>query len=356
MSTKRTYDMIPLLKKFVVNTSKDKRRMPSGQKMTKGTKQNYQLLLERFLEFKELTQFDLKVYSLTSSNKRAYNQARLYHQKLYDSFTEFLYTQRGLFDNSVGNNIKQLKVFYKWLNINEGIFTGDFYKNFYVWKEEIPIIVLNSEQLTFLIYDEEFHNSLTGRISRAKDIFVFGCTVALRVSDLLKLRKSNIETIGATTYLRTISQKTGTYTKIKLPPYAIDIVKRNNSKGVHLFSPIGAGNLNLCIKAIAERAGWIYEYPKIRTRRGKQVVIINNPYTKIPYRFCDLLSSHTMRRTAITTMLNLGVEERNVRKISGHAPGSTEFFKYVKYSQEKIDVDLDNMYDKLAEKRLHSSN
>ena len=82
MSTKRTYDMIPLLKKFVVNTSKDKRRMPSGQKMTKGTKQNYQLLLERFLEFKELTQFDLKVYSLTSSNKRAYNQARLYHQNI----------------------------------------------------------------------------------------------------------------------------------------------------------------------------------------------------------------------------------------------------------------------------------
>lgn len=35
-----------------------------------------------------------------------------------------------------------------------------------------------------------------------------------------------------------------------------------------------------------------------------------------------------MRRSAITVMLGLGVPEQVVRKISGHAPGSKEFFKY----------------------------
>ena len=36
-----------------------------------------------------------------------------------------------------------------------------------------------------------------------------------------------------------------------------------------------------------------------------------------------------MRRTAITTLLLIGVDEISVRRISGHAPGSKEFYKYV---------------------------
>lgn len=58
-----------------------------------------------------------------------------------------------------------------------------------------------------------------------------------------------------------------------------------------------------------------------------------------------------MRRTAITTMLDLGMDEINVRQISGHAPGSVEFFKYVKYNQKKVDDQLDLVYQKLQQKR-----
>jgi len=41
-----------------------------------------------------------------------------------------------------------------------------------------------------------------------------------------------------------------------------------------------------------------------------------------------------MRRTAITTLLIMGVPEAMVRKISGHAPGSKEFYKYVGIAQD----------------------
>lgn len=41
----------------------------------------------------------------------------------------------------------------------------------------------------------------------------------------------------------------------------------------------------------------------------------------------DHISSHTMRRTAITTMLRLGMPEQLARKISGHAAHNKKFFR-----------------------------
>ena len=57
-----------------------------------------------------------------------------------------------------------------------------------------------------------------------------------------------------------------------------------------------------------------------------------------------------MRRTAITTMLSLGVTEQVVRKISGHAPGSKEFYRYVIWAQTYQDQETEKMFAKLKEK------
>jgi len=352
MKRVKEFEFLPLFEKFVKANNRNKRTLHGGRRLTSGTKDNYTRLLDRLIEFQERKNFQLRIHPIHGSNKRIFNQERRYHQKFYKAFTDYLYEDRGQFDNTVGANIKNLKVFYKWINTEEGILTGDFYKSFYVWKEEIPVIVLQPEQLNYLIYDEEFESRLSDRLRRTKDIFVLGCTVALRVSDLLNLKKSNLEFLGEIVYLRTLSQKTGTYSKIKLPQYAVDIIKRNKNRSHKIFQPIGSSNLNKYIKELAEEAGWTYEYPKIRSKRGKPVVQYKKGIRGKQYRFCDLLSSHTMRRTAITTMLNLGVDEGNVRKISGHSPGSKEFYKYVKYSQSRVDDDLDLMHEKLAQKRL----
>ena len=56
-----------------------------------------------------------------------------------------------------------------------------------------------------------------------------------------------------------------------------------------------------------------------------------------------------MRRTAITTLLMLGVPENLVRRVSGHAPGSKEFYKYVSIAQEYLNEEVKNAYKKLME-------
>ena len=84
--------------------------------------------------------------------------------------------------------------------------------------------------------------------------------------------------------------------------------------------------------------GWDYSWPKIRTRMGKAVEIKRPGGSS--YRFCDHTSSHTMRRTAITTLLMLDVPENIVRMVSGHSPGSREFYRYVGLAQGWMDEKL----------------
>jgi intergrase/recombinase len=86
-------------------------------------------------------------------------------------------------------------------------------------------------------------------------------------------------------------------------------------------------------------AGWVEEWGKYRSRNGKRVEV-KNPGTKKAYRFCDLVSSHVMRRTGITTMLMNGVPELVVRKISGHSPTSPAFSRYVNFVQGYMDKEV----------------
>jgi site-specific recombinase XerD len=152
-------------------------------------------------------------------------------QQFYLKFTDYLYDDCGNFDNYVGAMIKLLKSFCHWVETEKGINMGAYYKSFHPPKEDIPIIVLQPEQLNFLINNKQFDAKLPAYLRNTKDFFVFGCTVGLRVSDMKALKKSNLEIADSTWYLKVHSKKTNTFTKIKLPQYAIDLIVRNRSRG-----------------------------------------------------------------------------------------------------------------------------
>ena len=246
--------------------------------------------------------------------------------------------------------VKVLRIFFNYANKELGIRTGDFHLHFYVCKEEIPVITLLPHQLQFLINNDRFDQQLTVSQRKAKDIFIFGCTVALRVSDLFSIRFSDIEQHGNTYYLPVKTIKTGTMVRIKLPGYAMEIVhkfKERSKRRKTVFPPIPRTRFNNQLKEIAALAGWTAPIGKFRMRRG---VVIEDTLgdQKNTYRFCDLVSSHTMRRTAITTMLMLGMKEHVVKQISGHAGDSKSFYRYVNLVQSYLDNEMDTVFDKLA--------
>ena len=315
----------------------------NGARITKGTINNYRYVLHNLTEFTTTTDFPLRICDANKLTQREFTSEKNYWKKFHRKFSQFMY-KKGCYDNYVGANIKQIRTFLNYLKNEKNYHTGDFHKLLYVRKEEVDILVLTLEQLKFLIHDTAFEASLTKPEQRIKDIFVFGCTTGLRFSDIFLLTNKNIENQKGDIYLKTKSKKTKSYSSIKLPQYAIQIVEkykpRSNKK--ELFKPITLYNFNKILKSIGEKAGFTDPIELTREKMGK-----THGLTKKPERFCDKMSSHMMRRTAITTLLILGMPEHLVRNISGHSATSASFFRYVQYAQSYLDKEIEKVHDKL---------
>jgi integrase len=87
---------------------------------------------------------------------------------------------------------------------------------------------------------------------------------------------------------------------------------------------------------------------KYRTKRGVKHVVYKNKAKRQHYTMADHITTHTMRRTAITTMLRLGMPDQVVRKISGHAANSKEFYRYVEFAQNYVDEHTDLVFEKIS--------
>jgi len=349
--TTREYAFVPLFEKFIAYSYKGKRLKADGNRIKPQTVDNYMYVLRYLREYEAEYGLLLRIKVMSNKNKRMFHAEHNYWKKFYLQFTNFMYQKKDCYDNYVGTVIKTIRIFFNFLNKDMGIPTGAFYKNFYICREDVPIVTLMPEQLQFLINDTKFKEQLTKSLQKAQDIFVFGCTVALRVSDLFAIKFTDVEHIGAYYYLPVKTIKTGVAVRIKLPAYAIAIIEkfRAGSRGRKtIFPPVPRTRFNNQLKTISEMAGWINDMGRLRTKRGIQIKSTSQVNNGI-YRFCDLVSSHTMRRTAITTMLMLGMKEHVVRKISGHTESSKSFYRYVNLVQSYLDNEVDEVFNKLVE-------
>lgn len=346
MPTKE-YPLIPLFEKFIRYSLNGKRLKPDGSRIRPQTVVNYRYVLSYLKAYELKTGAIIRIKPAGSTNKRLITAERNYWKKFYLDFTAYLYQEKQCYDNYTGAVIKVIRIFFNFIEKDLGIPAGNFHKSFYVRKEEVPIVTLMPEQLQFLINNHEFDASLSRSLRKTKDIFVFGCTVALRVSDLFAIKFSDIEEVGGQHYLPVTSIKTSAAVRIKLPAYCMEIIRRFRETAKRrktIFPPIPLSRFNAQLKEIACLAGWTQAIAKQRSRRGVGVQVSANPT-----RFCDMVSSHTMRRTAITTMLMLGMKEHVVKKISGHASDSKSFYRYVNLVQSYLDNEMDTLFNKLAE-------
>jgi len=352
-SRKKELDFFTLFDSFITDSARGKRLQPNGKRISAGTVANYRYSRRLLAEFCNVQQFSLRIRPVRYLNSRETETEKNYWKKFYKRFTAYLYNDCGHYDNYVGQTMKNIRVFFNYLNKDRALGTGDFHKVFYVRKEEVPIFPLMPEELNFMIYNNDFTDTLSPRMREVKDFFVFGCTVALRFSDLVKLNKSNIRVTGGQHYLAVRSQKTSTDSLVKLPPYAVEILLRYSTQKKRLLPLFNKVNLNKYIKLLLEQAGFTHIVCKTRERRGQAIELKKmNGMQVQSYRFCDAASTHTMRRTAVTTMLCLGVPEQVVRRISGHSPNSKEFYRYVLWAQTYQDAETEKMFEKLQQKKM----
>jgi integrase len=340
--------LVPLLEQFICDSKNGKRRKRNGERLKQSTVDNYRETLKLVVAYEAYLKTPFYLTVNIRNNQRLIIRERNYWKAFYQGFTDYLLYHKGFYDNYTGSIFKVLKCFFRYLKYEKYLLIQECYETFYVRKEDIRVIALLPEQYCFLILDKAFEQSLTIPQKRCKDLFVFGCTAAMRYSDLCKLQVKDVEVRCGNYYLHFISQKTGTPIQVKLPGFAVDIYKkyaRYKKPSQRLFPSASPNNFDERLKAIGQKAGWTEITGKLRAKNGvhQEVKRLN----KQLYRFCDQLSSHLMRKTRIAVLLMLGMPEYLVRKISGHSSGSKEFFRYVNFAESYISDELDKAHQKL---------
>lgn len=318
---------------------KGKRCKPNGQLIRASSIRNYKNAGKLLNHFTKETGFHLSL-SLPSSAKTISTRKQYrYWKKLYTRFTNYLFLKRKCHDNYVGSVCKCLRAFLRYLSLEKFPSLADGSRFFYIHHEEIPVQVLPANRLRILAQSSP---GLSPAANCCKDRFVFGCCTALRFSDLNALRVMDICPQDTVSYLRIRSIKTGNFTSLLLTPWAQAIAHnymQDKSPHQRLFPPISLHQFNYQLKKIAREAGWNEPVEKYRCRKGKPPSGSNMISTRF-LPFWKLMSSHMMRRTAITTLLLAGIPEPVVRKISGHSPASTAFYRYVEYTQPFMDAKM----------------
>lgn len=232
--------------------------------------------------------------------------------------------------NTIAKAVTLIKFICKQA-FDEGLHTNLYYQtsDFDVSEEDVDTIYLTDEELKALSNVTNF--KVPGH-ELARDLFLIGCYTALRLSDYSRIIPQYINiTENGTKVIDMVTQKTRQRVVIPFLFPELDVLLAK----YEYYSPkISDQKLNEYIKEVAELAGITQEVPITETIGGLRKETI--------YRKCDLITSHTARRTGATNLFKLGFSPLEIMKITGHTSEKT-FLKYIKMSK------IENA-DRMAEK------
>lgn len=148
--------------------------------------------------------------------------------------------------------------------------------------------------------------------------FLLGAYTALRVSDFNRLSKINIDG----DFFRITTRKTGAAVVIPIHP----VIRRMMDEGFDIATPITDQKINRHIKEVARLAGI--------TAPVEGTKLVNHRAVVGWWPKCDIITTHTARRSAATNMYKAGIPSISIMRITGHTTEKS-FMKYIKITQEE---------------------
>ena len=299
-----------------------------------------------------ITQTMTQFKGFQKAKKRLYNFDDI-DLDFYKDYTAYL-NKRNYSINSVGKCIKQLKTIMS-LAEAEGHHHNAKYKDkrFKGTRVEVDSIYLTREELDKIMKVPA--KKLSEGKQLARDIFMIGVWTAQRVSDYNNIQPEDIHTTtkrwiedvpdpkkkGKTkavirekeiTYIDIRQKKTGAKVSIPCSTELLKILKKYNFSVPHLPDQ----DLNRYMKEIGRMAGITEEVEIESTKGGKPKL------ERIEK--CELIHSHTARRTGATLMYLAGIDIYDIMKVTGHA--SPEILKkYIKADNLDVAQKLTDKYD-----------
>lgn len=269
-------------------------------RISMGTVRQYRATLTTLVDFEEFAGIKLEFEKMDN--------------EFYEHFTFYLYDHLGNNPNTVGNRIKQLKVFLGWA-IEKEFMTNLKFKKFKKPNCESFSVALSIEQL-----NKVYHLDLSSERSLAetRDLFIIGCASGFRFSDFKEIKPANIQGDFLTKFVN----KTREQIKVPLNDYSRGIIEKYPDR-----LPKASHTFNKDLKVIAKMAG-LNEIIEITKRPGGKII-------KEYVEFWTKVSSHCARRTFASQSLDRGLLITDIMKITLHKDTKT-FLKYVKNSEPRL--------------------
>lgn len=284
---------------------------------------HYQKLLNHLTNF-EIKQGTIELSALTN-----------------DVFNEFIEYQRSKYDyhpNTVGNWIKYMKSFLNWCKEND-YKTGNLkLKKLWVEPEKIYLTMADIRKLLDV--------SVTGRLEKIRDIFIFACFTGLRYSDFACVSSENIIEKEGQYYLSFIPQKTNSMNaksvkrvEIPLVSIVLQILAKYKDKGVYSLPVTSNQKMNEYLKELGKLAGIDYI---IQTTIYKD----NQPTTEFVPKY-EKITCHVARHTFATLGLINKIPLAVVSKLLGHSDLKTTMI-YAKVVDELKNEEMNRAFGNLS--------
>lgn len=257
--------------------------------------------------------------------------------RFYERFRDFM-LGKGYSLNFLGTVVKSIKVAYRDARDVDGLHdlhetekrgfsSANFAaKTIYLSLDELQRIAdLEITPQSFVAAYPNSANNAGVNIERkikalevVRNKFLLGAYTALRVSDFNYLRDVHIDG----DYFRVTTQKTGAHVVIPIHP----VIRRIIDSGFDISTPITDQKINEHIKEVARMAGITQLVEGTKYIQHRAVVGF--------FPKCDLITTHTARRSAATNMYKAGIPSISIMRITGHTTEKS-FMKYIKITAEE---------------------
>ncbi len=303
---------LPLFEQIKTQIEQGKVLTPDGNKYSPNTAKNYRTDLKAIKAFQEETG---TIY-LEDINIKWAEDFNIWEM------------DGGYSKNTIAGTLQRIKAVLHRLK-NEGIGTFDG-SGIRTATEQTTTVFNTIEELRILL---EADFSDTPGYDRARDIYVIHCFLGLRFSDLaiiLQNPKNYIREMGGKLYFEIKTQKTGAIVFIPVSRSVKQVCERYQWNFGEIFS---YQYYNESIKEIARRAGITDNIIFTRTEGGKRVDTV--------IQKCELMSSHTARRTFATNAHLSGIADRDIMMITGHKT-TASFYRYIRSNSMQSAIKIAN--------------
>ena len=276
----------------------------------------------------------LKEYNNTLKHLKSFSEAynisicfEILDNNFYDKLLNYFFKDEEISTQTAGKHVKNLKAFLAWCTA-KNYNTNEAFKKFKGYnKEKQTIIYLEKSELKKL-----FNTKLTcERLTRALDLFLFGCFTGLRYSDIQNLDKATITKDGI--YFTVIKTKQPQYTPLN--NLAKTILKKYKNK----LPELSLTNYNLYIKEVGKIAKLTRDVTKVNFIGSKR-----KDTTKPLYNW---LSTHVAKKTYISLFFRGGGTPDTIMKTTGNSDKRTLYNNYLDIMHKDVKRESDKVFNNL---------